>query len=192
MLFPRSETWSVKCRIYRITETSVIIQFPERDVPSEIMRTSIKKLEYEDGRVVFFNRHGQIEAEIAMPMPVRVDEVKSIGIIEIRDGQEVILNGIDYTMPSDSLRMMHFRRGLEFVRSQIEKQEVSLQFDLIRRDEFGRLRAYVVLNSGLMLNMEVIRRGYCKVDRSRPVIYLNDFIEAENQAKENRLGIWKN
>ncbi|MCP4726227.1 MAG: hypothetical protein GY863_14380 [bacterium] len=190
-LFPRSETWSVKCKIYRITETVVIVQFPHLDNPSEIARTSIKKLEYEDGRVLFFNNYGQIEAEIAMPMPVNVDKVMSIGIIKIADGQEVVLNGIDYTIPSDSLKIMHFRRGLEFLRSQIEKQDVSLRFDLVRRDEFGRLRAYVILNSGLMLNIELIRQGYCKADRSRPMIYLNDFIEAEREAKENKLGIWR-
>jgi micrococcal nuclease len=181
----------VKCKIYRLSETAVIVQFPHLDKPSEIARTSLKKIEYEDGRVLFFNNYGQIEAEIAMPMPVKVEKVMSIGIIKISDGQEVVLNGIDYTIPSDSLKMMHFRRGLEFLRSQIEKQEVSLRFDLVRRDEFGRLRAYLILNSGLMLNIELVRQGFCKTDRSRPMIYLNDFIDAENEARKEKRGIWR-
>ncbi len=153
---------------------------------------SIKKIEYSDGRVLFFNNYGQIEAEIAMPMPVRVDEVMGIGMIKITDGQEVILNGIDYTIPSDSLKMMHYRRGLHYLRSLIEKQNVSLRFDLVRRDEFGRLRAYLVLTSGRMLNIELIRQGYCRVDRSRPMIYLNDFIDAEKEARKAKRGIWRN
>ncbi len=164
--------------------------FPGYETPSEIMRTSIRKIEYENGRVVFLNKFGQIEAEIDLPMETVVEEVKNLGLLKLKNGEEVILNGIDFTLPADSLEQVSFHSGSDYVRRMTENIMVSLKFDRVRRDEFGRLRAYLILSDGKMLNMEIIRKGYCKVDRNHSVFYLEDLIMIENEAKRKKEGIW--
>lgn len=189
-LFPREKTWSVDCKIYRLTDKYVILLFPGQEKPSEVLRTSVKKIVYEDNKEVYFNEFGQIEAEMVVPMRARVKEVKNLGRLTLEDGQDVILNGIDFTLPSDSLELALFLQGNDYVRRMLKGSEVLLQFDKKKRDEFGRLSAYVIMPDAKHLNMELIKRGYCKVDRKVKLIYLEDMIYIEDQAKKNKVGIW--
>jgi len=190
-IYPRSESWSVKCKVYRMTDDTVILMLPGHDNPSEIRRSSLSKIDFGDGRQVFFNEQGQIEGEISIPEPVYVVKVLNPGLIRLRGGEEVVLNGIDFQLPADSLSQDQFHLGTEFLRGMIEGARVTLQFDLQRRDEFGRYRAYVLTSDGTMINTEIIKRGYCRVDRGRPLMYLDDFRALEAQARKERRGIWK-
>ena len=189
-IFPRSQNWSVDCKIYRLTEKTVIVLFQGQEIPIEIQRTSLKKLEYEDGRQVIFNRFGQIEGEITLSRPVQIREVLNPGLVKLSDGEEVVLNGIDFSLPADSLGLHYFERGTNYVRSLVLRSTVQLQFDIQQRDEFGRLLAYVILPGGLILNAEIIRRGFCPLDRGRNLIYLQDFKLLEEEAKREVRGIW--
>jgi len=189
-IYPRSEAWSIKCKIYRLTEKTVILMFPGHDKPSEIRRTSLKKVVFGDGREIIFNEYGQIEGEISLPLPVTVSQVLNPGLLKLRDGEEIVLNGIDFQLPADSLELFYFHTGTEFLRSMIEGKEVILFFDLQRRDEFGRYRSYVILKDGLMVNAEIIKCGFCRFDRGRPLIYFKDFILLEKEAIRNKRGIW--
>lgn len=189
-LYPRSENWSVDCRIYRIAENTVIVMFKGHDTPTEILRTSLKKVEFEDGRQVIFNRFGQIEGEITLSRPVQVQEVINPGFLRLADGEEIILNGIDFSLPTDSLGLYYFQRGTEYVRSLVLRTTVQLQFDIQQRDEFSRMIAYVILPGGLILNAEIIRLGFCPLDRGRNLIYLEDFKLLEQEAKREVRGIW--
>jgi len=190
-LFPRSNDWSVNCRIYSVNDDHVLVLFPNKDKPSEISRSSIRKIEYSDKRQVFFNEKGEIEAEFTLPVPAKIAKVRSLGILSLYDGKEVVMNGIDFTLPSDSLELYHFQKGIEFIENMILDNNISLQYDVVKRDEFGRTMAYVILANGQMLNIELIKKGFGKVDRGRPLIFLNDFIAAEEYARANKVGIWE-
>jgi hypothetical protein len=189
-LYPRSEKWSVNCRVLRIAEKTVIVLFPKQEKPVEIYRTSLKKIEFEDGRQISFNQYGQIEGEIIAPRTVHVKDVLNLGIVRLDNGEEVVLNGIDYSLPSDTTLLRFFYKGAEYVQSLILNQTVTLQFDLQQRDNFGRLLAYVILPGGIMLNAEIIKRGFCKADTTRFLLYLEDFKALESEAQQEKRGIW--
>ncbi len=190
-IYPRSDTWSIKCKIYRLTDQTVILIFPGHDKPSEVKRTSLSKIDFGDGKQIVFNKDGQIEGEISLPKPISVYRVLNPGLVQLQNGEELVLNGIDFSVPQDSVGHFFFQAGTEYLRSMAEGEEVTLQFDLQRRDEFGRYRAYVLLKNGTMLNAELIKRGYCRLDTGRPLMYFDDLKQLENEARQNRRGIWK-
>lgn len=190
-IFPRSESWSVKCLIYRMTDTSIILLFPGHEQPSEVSKVSISRIEFGDGRELYFNESGQVEREISIPEPVLIAKVLNPGLVRLQGGEEVVLNGINFELPADSVANHYFQKGTEYLRSLLEGEQVTLQFDLQRRDEFGRYRAYILLSDGMMVNAEIIRNGFCPLDRGRPLMYLDDFRKLEVQARNAGRGLWK-
>ena len=71
------------------------------------------------------------------------------------------------------------------------KIKIEYEPTIEKEDKFGRIQAWVFVDD-VLLQEELVRIGYAKV------MYLNDdFLyadklkEAQNYAKENRLGIWK-
>ncbi|MFC1553837.1 thermonuclease family protein [candidate division KSB1 bacterium] len=189
-IYPKDNDWFINCKILRLTERTIIVQFHGKEKADEIRRTSVRKIEYADGRQLIFNDFGQIEGETVYHKPVKITEILNLGILKIEDGREIVLNGVDYTLPVDSLEQKFFYLGKEFVKNLVLNNEIQLQFDVFRTDEFGRMLVYAVLPGGTLLNAELIRRGYCRVDKKRPLLYLEDFILLEGSAKLEKSGIW--
>jgi len=70
--------------------------------------------------------------------------------------------------------------------------EVELEFDVQKRDKYGRLLAYVYLKDGRMLNEEIIKGGYASLMTIPPnVRYVNNFMKAYKDAREHKRGLWK-
>ncbi len=136
-----------------MTDEAVIVLFQEREAPSEIHRTSLLKIEYKNGRQVIFNEFGQIAAEVTLPQPAVVADVLNPSIVKLEIGEEVVLNGVDFSLPTDSLELRHFQEDTEYVRKLIKSRTAQLQ--------------YVILPSGSIFNTEIIKRGYCRVDRGK-------------------------
>jgi endonuclease YncB( thermonuclease family) len=61
-----------------------------------------------------------------------------------------------------------------------------------RRDQYGRLLAYVDLATGPDVSLHLIRRGFAPVYvyNSRPFARFNQYDAAERQASSSRLGTW--
>lgn len=69
---------------------------------------------------------------------------------------------------------------------------VTVEFDVEKRDRYGRLLGYVFLADGRMLNEEIIKNGYASVLTVPPnVRYQERFLEAYRHARRNGLGLWK-
>ncbi len=72
-------------------------------------------------------------------------------------------------------------------------QKVRIEFDqkVGERDRYGRLLAYIWLNSELV-NLELIRGGYAHeyTYRSQSYKYQDQFKEAEGLAKQAQVGFW--
>jgi micrococcal nuclease len=85
------------------------------------------------------------------------------------------------------------RLARDYVRSLVTKgDEVSIEFDVEKRDRYHRLLGYVYLSDGRMLNDLVIRNGYASPLTIAPnVRYRDKFLESYRYARENRLGLWK-
>jgi endonuclease YncB( thermonuclease family) len=74
----------------------------------------------------------------------------------------------------------------------VGKGEVILEFDQERRDQYGRLLAYVHLEHGEMVNALLIRKGLAHVTVKLPNLkYFQYLLDHQRLAMEERLGIWK-
>lgn len=83
------------------------------------------------------------------------------------------------------------KEASDFTKLQIEGKEVTLEFDVQERDTYGRLLAYVYVN-GEMLNKTLLKKGYAIVSTFPPnVKYVDDFTQLQQQAIENKIGLWK-
>ncbi len=68
---------------------------------------------------------------------------------------------------------------------------VVLEYDVDRRDKYGRLLAYVKTAGGKLVNAEMLRDGYAVLFTFPPnVKHVNEFTSAQRQARERKLGIW--
>ncbi|CAN5294688.1 hypothetical protein BH24ACT19_BH24ACT19_19420 [soil metagenome] len=79
----------------------------------------------------------------------------------------------------------------DFTRRSLECQDVTLEFDVERKDDYGRLLAYAYLTDGTLFNETLLREGYAQVATFPPnTRYLERFEEAQEEAREARRGIW--
>jgi micrococcal nuclease len=84
------------------------------------------------------------------------------------------------------------RVAYDFTRKLVEGREVRLEFDVEKRDKYGRLLAYVYLNDGTFLNEEIIKKGYAYPMTIPPnVRYSENFKSLFEQARSQHLGLWE-
>lgn len=72
----------------------------------------------------------------------------------------------------------------------LEGKYVILEKDISETDKYGRLLRYIWLDNQL-INKTLVQEGYAQVDTVKPDIkYKQTFIDAQNQAKSQDLGLW--
>ncbi len=86
------------------------------------------------------------------------------------------------------------KKATTFVKSVLHKgNEVTLKYDVERRDRYGRLLAYVYLGDGRMLNDVIIGNGYAAPLTIAPnVKYKDRFLKSYQNARNKKLGLWAN
>jgi micrococcal nuclease len=71
------------------------------------------------------------------------------------------------------------------------KAQLEVEFDVERRDRYGRLLGYVYMADGRMLNEEMLRLGYAKLYTVPPnVRYEKRLREAFRAGREAKRGLW--
>ncbi len=95
--------------------------------------------------------------------------------VQLANGEKVRLLGIDtpeteysYADQREKRKRspqyyQEARRATEFLKESVEGKRVRLEFDLEKRDKYGRLLAYVYLADGTFVNAEIIKQGYAAV-----------------------------
>ncbi len=85
------------------------------------------------------------------------------------------------------------KKASEYTKTLVKAGDiVSVEFDVEKRDRYGRLLGYIFLSNGRMLNEEIIKNGYASVLSIPPnVNYQKRFIDAYRHARRNNLGLWK-
>jgi micrococcal nuclease len=69
--------------------------------------------------------------------------------------------------------------------------EVTLEFDIDKRDKYGRILAYLWTKNREMVNLLMVKSGYAMLFTFPPnVKYVQDFRVAQKEAREKDLGIW--
>lgn len=77
-----------------------------------------------------------------------------------------------------------------FTKKLVEGEMVRLEYDVQKRDRYGRLLAYVYLTDGTFLNAEIIKQGYGFAYTRFPFKYLEQFRQYEKSAREAGTGLW--
>src|SRR5215211_5937026 len=82
-------------------------------------------------------------------------------------------------------------KAFKFTRSQLEGEEVELEFDVEKTDRYNRLLAYVYPRGGEMFNETLLREGYAQVATFPPnVKYVDRFLAAQEGARATGRGLW--
>jgi micrococcal nuclease len=69
--------------------------------------------------------------------------------------------------------------------------KVTIEYDIEKRDRYGRLLAYLRTRDGRMVNREMLREGYAVVFTLPPNMrYAREFVAAEKRARKRKIGIW--
>ncbi len=80
----------------------------------------------------------------------------------------------------------------KFAKDKLSGQQIKLEIGTTKRDKYDRILAYVYVN-GEMYNKQVVQNGLARVAYVYPPNdkYVEELREAEQEAKENARGIWK-
>lgn len=111
----------------------------------------------------------------------------------LADGERVRYIGLDTPELHHPRKPVEYyaREAAEFNRKLVEGKSVRLEFDVQRRDRYGRLLAYLFLDDGTFVNGELLRQGYAQLLTIPPnVKYTARFVELQREARQAKRGLW--
>lgn len=127
--------------------------------------------------------------------------------LKLANGERVRLIGVDTPEVHESVKLYRDARksnqdvatiqalgkkAAAFTKGLVEGKPVRLEFDVQKKDRYGRLLAYVYLENGTFLNAEIIRQGYANVMTIPPNVRYQDlFLKLYREAREAKRGLWK-
>lgn len=82
------------------------------------------------------------------------------------------------------------KEASNYTRRLVKRKKIRLKFDIIKRDKYRRLLAYVYLPDGRMLNELLIKNGYARVYKFFKYKKKKEFISWERSAKLKCIGLW--
>lgn len=138
---------------------------------------------------------------------VFVERVVDGDTLKLASGERVRLIGIDTPEMHESGKLYRDsrrsgqdaaaikelgRRSYLFTKGLVEGRTVRFEFDVEKRDTYNRLLAYVYLLDGTFVNAEIVKNGYASVMTYPPnVKHADEFLRLYRQARDNKLGLWK-
>ncbi len=119
-----------------------------------------------------------------------VNDGDTVSVIMNNRQEKVRLLGIDAPEIGQKPWGWEAKKFLESVMSS-SGWRVRLEFDVDKRDKYGRILAYVRTADGRLVNLLLIKGGYATIFTVPPDIrYANELRAAQQEARERRLGIW--
>jgi endonuclease YncB( thermonuclease family) len=110
------------------------------------------------------------------------------------DGEDdVRLIGVDTpeTHHLDEGEEPYGKEASNYTSTELEGEEVELEFDEDKKDQYGRLLAYIYPMGEEMFNEDLLEGGYAQVFTVEPNHKYEDSYESEqDEAREEDLGIW--
>ncbi len=122
------------------------------------------------------------------PKEAKVKRVIDGDTLELEKGQIVRLVGVNAPNNGDPFE----EEATDYTKKLIEGKKVKLEYDAYKSDRFGRILAYIILDNK-NLSIELVRKGLAKVviyEKRKPLIYQQQLLDAEKEAKNKKLGIW--
>jgi micrococcal nuclease len=121
---------------------------------------------------------------------VRVHDGDTVSVLIERRRERVRLIGIDAPEMGRRPWGAKAKRHLSELLSH-DGWIVTLEFDVDRRDKYGRLLAYLRTPDGKLINLRMVKDGYAVLFTFPPnVKHVNAFRDGQNYAREKGLGIW--
>jgi len=120
-----------------------------------------------------------------------VEQVIDGDTLILDNGETVRLIGVDTPETNHpEVPLQRFgKEATEFTRRMVEGMKVTLEAGEPAEDNYGRKLAYVFVDD-VLLNKEVIRRGYGYAYRRFPHPRMKEFMAAEHEARANQYGLW--
>ncbi|HKB88398.1 MAG TPA: thermonuclease family protein [Patescibacteria group bacterium] len=151
------------------------------------------------GVIILSNRY-RSNIQVISPLPsflpfspnftyAKVTRVIDGDTIEIEDGQKVRYIGVDTSEIYPKIEC-YSEEAKKENENLVLGRTVKLEKDVSETDKYSRLLRYVYLDNEF-INDELVKTGFAKVETVPPDIkYKSEFLESENYAKENKLGLW--
>jgi len=112
-----------------------------------------------------------------------------------KEGFKVRLIGIDAPESRNTGHKTIQPYGAEakqYLKQRLSGQKVRLEYDVTRKDRYGRTLAYAYLSDGTFLNAEMMKEGYATTLTIPPNVKHADlFVKLQQQARKQRRGLWK-
>jgi len=110
-------------------------------------------------------------------------------------GVKIRLIGVDAPETRKSARKDVGYYGTEakvYLSELIADKEVKLEYDVDRKDRYGRVLAYAYLPDGTFINADLVKRGYAMVLTVPPNVKFADlFVKLQREARNRKRGLWK-
>lgn len=120
---------------------------------------------------------------------VRVNDGDTVTVSLNGRRERIRLIGIDAPEMGQGSWGERAKRHLEDILHPL--RNVYIEYDVERRDKYGRLLAYIRTNEGRMVNADMVRDGYAVLFTFPPnVTHVDEFTSAQSQARERKRGIW--
>ena len=164
-------------------------------VPIDLLK-NLKELakdtEYEvDVRKVLESREAIENHDVTkLPKSAVVKRVIDGDTVELFNG--TVLRYMGITAPEEGEDFAEEATNLN--QSLVEGKEIKLEYDNYTSDKFGRILAYPTIDNRNIC-IELVSKGMAEIviyQKRRPFIFQVQLLEAQEQAKKNKLGIWKN
>lgn len=127
-----------------------------------------------------------IAARERLPASGQVARVVDGDTIVLESGEHLRYIGIDSPEHDDTL----FAEARTLNQKFVEGKTVRLEYDVTKRDGYGRLLAYVWLDQQ-MVNLELVKAGLARVYTFPPnVRYAQRFMAAQKEARSRKAGMW--
>src|SRR3989338_3995279 len=113
--------------------------------------------------------------------------------IVLEGNQKIRLIGVDTPELHHPKKPVQYfaKEAKEFTKKMVEGKQIRLEYDWQKKDKYDRTLAYVYLMDGTFLNLEIIKQGYGFAYTKYSFKYLEQFREAEREARENKRGLWR-
>jgi len=117
---------------------------------------------------------------------IKVKEVIDGDTIVLQSGEHVRYIGID-TPEKDQ---PFYQQAKELNQKLIGTKEIRIEFDVQKKDKYGRLLAYVYVEE-TFVNAELVKNGLANLYTVPPnVKHTEYFLKLQTEAREKKLGIW--
>ena len=163
-------------------------------VPVDLLK-NLKDLangtEYEDDiRKVLESREAIENHDVTkLPRTAVVKKVIDGDTVELFNG--TVLRYVGITAPEEGEDFAEEATKLN--KELVEGKEIKLEYDNYKSDKFGRILAYAIVDDK-NISVELVQKGMAEIvvyQKRKPFIHQAQLLEAQTEARKQKLGIWK-